>query len=120
MMMLFSRVTSKSDVLMVLTDDDDIAEIAISCRVHGQGRDKYENERIGMTARLDTIQAAILLSKLSIFDDELAARQQVANRYQSLLGGKITTPPLAQDATSSWAQYVIQLPDGTDRQAVQI
>ena len=103
----------------VLTDDDNIAEIAISCRVHGQGRDKYENERIGMTARLDTIQAAILLSKLSIFDDELAARQQVADRYQSLLGGKITTPPLAQDATSSWAQYVIQLPDGTDRQAVQ-
>ena len=103
----------------VLTDDDNIAEIAISCRVHGQGLDKYENERIGMTARLDTIQAAILLSKLSIFDDELAARQQVADRYQSLLGGKITTPPLAQDATSSWAQYVIQLPDGTDRQAVQ-
>ena len=103
----------------VLTDDDNIAEIALSCRVHGQGLDKYENERIGMTARLDTIQAAILLSKLSIFDDELAARQQVANRYQSLLGGKITTPPLAQDATSSWAQYVIQLPDGTDRQAVQ-
>ena len=103
----------------VLTDDDNIAKIALSCRVHGQGRDKYENERIGMTARLDTIQAAILLSKLSIFDDELAARQQVADRYQSLLGGKITTPPLAQDATSSWAQYVIQLPDGTDRQAVQ-
>lgn len=103
----------------VLTDDDNIAEIALSCRVHGQGRDKYENERIGMTARLDTIQAAILLSKLSIFDDELAARQQVADRYQSLLSSKIITPPLAQNATSSWAQYVIQLPDGTDRQAVQ-
>ena len=103
----------------VLTNDDSIAEIAVSCRVHGQGRDKYENERIGMTARLDTIQAAILLSKLSIFDDELAARQQVADQYEILLGGKVTTPLLAADATSSWAQYVIQLPDGTDRQAVQ-
>jgi dTDP-4-amino-4,6-dideoxygalactose transaminase len=103
----------------VLTNDDSIAEIAVSCRVHGQGRDKYENERIGMTARLDTIQAAILLSKLSIFDDELAARQQVADQYETLLGGKVITPLLAADATSSWAQYVIQLPDGTDRQAVQ-
>lgn len=103
----------------VLTNDDSIAEIAVSCRVHGQGRDKYENERIGMTARLDTIQAAILLSKLSIFDDELAVRQQVADQYETLLGGKVTTPLLAADATSSWAQYVIQLPDGTDRQAVQ-
>ena len=103
----------------VLTNDDSIAEIAVSCRVHGQGRDKYENERIGMTARLDTIQAAILLSKLSIFDDELAARQQVADQYDTLLGGKVTTPLLAADATSSWAQYVIQLPDGADRQAVQ-
>ena len=103
----------------VLTNDDSIAEIAVSCRVHGQGRDKYENERIGMTARLDTIQAAILLSKLSIFDDELAARQQVADQYETLLGVKVTTPLLAADATSSWAQYVIQLPDGTDRQAVQ-
>ena len=103
----------------VLTNDDSIAEIAVSCRVHGQGRDKYENERIGMTARLDTIQAAILLSKLSIFDDELAARQQVADQYETLLGGKVTTPLLAADATSSWAQYVIQLPDGADRQAVQ-
>jgi dTDP-4-amino-4,6-dideoxygalactose transaminase len=103
----------------VLTNDDSIAEIAVSCRVHGQGRDKYENERIGMTARLDTIQAAILLSKLSIFDDELAARQQVADQYETLLGGKVTTPLLAADATSSWAQYVIQLPDGADRTAVQ-
>jgi len=103
----------------VLTNDDSIAEIAVSCRVHGQGRDKYENERIGMTARLDTIQAAILLSKLSIFDDELAARKQVADQYETLLGGKVTTPLLAADATSSWAQYVIQLPDGADRQAVQ-
>ena len=103
----------------VLTNDDSIAEIAVSCRVHGQGRDKYENERIGMTARLDTIQAAILLSKLSIFDDELAARQQVADQYEILLGGKVSTPLLAADATSSWAQYVIQLPDGTDRQTVQ-
>ena len=65
----------------LFTDDDRIAEIAKSCRVHGQGRDKYENERIGMTGRMDTIQAAILLSKLTICHDELEALQKVADRY---------------------------------------
>ena len=103
----------------IFTSDDKIAEIAKSCRVHGQGRDKYENERIGMTARLDTIQAAILLSKLTIFTDELDARQYCAERYQALLGNQVATPSLSPDATSSWAQYVIKLPKGTNRQAVQ-
>ncbi len=103
----------------IFTNDDKIAEIAMSCRVHGQGRNKYENERIGMTARLDTIQAAILLSKLNIFAEELDARQYRAGRYQALLENKVATPLLSPDATSSWAQYVIKLSDGTDRQAVQ-
>ena len=104
----------------LFTDDDNLAEIARSARVHGQGADKYENERIGMTARLDTMQAAVLLAKMGIFDDELTLRQQAADRYAECLAGSgVTLPVLDEGATSSWAQYVIRLPHGTDRQAVQ-
>jgi dTDP-4-amino-4,6-dideoxygalactose transaminase len=103
----------------VFTKDEKIAEIARSCRVHGQGSDKYENVNIGMTARLDTMQAAILLAKLEIFDDELAKRQQVAEIYQKLLDDVVQAPQLAPSATSSWAQYVIRLPRETDREAIQ-
>ena len=103
----------------VFTKDEKIAEIARSCRVHGQGFDKYENVNIGMTARLDTMQAAILLAKLEIFDDELAKRQQVAEIYQKLLDDVAQAPQLAPSATSSWAQYVIRLPREADREAVQ-
>ena len=104
----------------LFTDDDNLAEIARSARVHGQGADKYENERIGMTARLDTMQAAVLLAKLGIFDDELTLRQQAADRYAECLAGSgVTIPVLDEGTTSSWAQYVIRLPHGTDRQAVQ-
>ena len=103
----------------MFTKNEEIAEIARSCRIHGQGTDKYENVNIGMTARLDTMQAAILLAKLEIFDDELAKRQQVAERYHKLLDDVAQAPQLAQAATSSWAQYVIRLPHDTDRQAVQ-
>lgn len=65
----------------VFTNDDDLVPVLKSVREHGQGVDKYQNVRIGMTGRLDTIQAAILLQKLSIFDDEIVARQKVAERY---------------------------------------
>ena len=103
----------------IFTADDTIAEIARSCRIHGQGHDKYENVHIGMTARLDTMQAAVLLAKLEIFDDELIKRQQVAERYHKLLEDIVRTPKLAAEASSSWAQYVIRLPQGTDRTALQ-
>jgi dTDP-4-amino-4,6-dideoxygalactose transaminase len=66
----------------VLTDDDDLAACVKSLRVHGQGADKYDAERIGITGRLDTIQAAILLEKLKIFPDEIAARNVIAKRYE--------------------------------------
>ena len=99
----------------VFTDDDDKAEIMRSCRVHGMGRTRYENIRIGMTARLDTMQAAVLDAKLDIFEDELARRQQVAERYAAMLGNLVETPRLAGAATSSWAQYTITLPKGADR-----
>ena len=103
----------------IFTADDKIAKIARACRIHGQGRDKYENVHIGMTARLDTMQAAVLLAKLEIFDDELIKRQQVAERYHQLLEDSVRTPKLAPEASSSWAQYVIRLPHGTDRTALQ-
>jgi dTDP-4-amino-4,6-dideoxygalactose transaminase len=99
----------------VFTDDDKIAEIIKSCRIHGMGKDKYENIRIGMTGRLDSMQAVVLDAKLDIFEDELARRQQVADRYQTLLGPLVEVPQLAAGATSSWAQYCIKLPQGTNR-----
>jgi dTDP-4-amino-4,6-dideoxygalactose transaminase len=102
----------------VFTDDDDKAEIIRSCRIHGMGRTRYENIRIGMTARLDTMQAAVLDAKLDIFEDELARRQQVAERYAAMLGNIVETPRLSDAATSSWAQYTIKLPEGADRDHV--
>jgi len=103
----------------VFTDNDEFAAIMRSARIHGMGQERYSHERIGMTARLDTIQAAILLEKLAIFSDELRQRQDVADRYDSGLGGSVSTPQLAAENTSSWAQYTITLTPGTDRGKVQ-
>ncbi len=102
----------------VFTDDAKIAEIIRSCRIHGMGHNKYENVRIGMTGRLDSMQAVVLDAKLDIFVDELALRQQAANRYATLLEHLVDVPVLSHGATSSWAQYVIKLPRGTDRAAL--
>ena len=102
----------------VFTDDDSQAEIMRSCRIHGMGNTRYENIRIGMTARLDTLQAAVLDAKMDIFDDELTLRQQVADRYAMLLDGIVETPRLSDGVTSSWAQYTVKLPADTDRDAV--
>jgi len=101
----------------ILTDDAELAETLRSIRVHGQGSDKYDNVRLGLTGRLDTLQAAILLEKLKIFEDEIAARNLVAARYAQGLGNVVTVPYLASGATSVWAQYTIRLPAGTDRNA---
>src|SRR5437868_7863182 len=99
----------------ILTDDAELLEKLRSIRVHGQGADKYDNVRLGLTARLDTVQAAILLEKLKIFEDEIAARNVVAERYSRGLGNVVTVPRLAAGCTSIWAQYTIRLPKGTDR-----
>ena len=99
----------------IFTDDAEFAETLRSVRVHGQGSDKYDNVRLGLTGRLDTIQAAVLLEKLKIFEDEIAARNEVAERYARGLGNVVTVPRLASGATSVWAQYTIRLPEGTDR-----
>ena len=82
------------------------------------GINKYQNVRIGMTGRLDTMQAVVLDAKLDIFAEELALRQQVADRYRDKIGNIVETPSLAVGASSSWAQYTIKLLDGVDRDAV--
>src|SRR3954464_14033067 len=99
----------------IFTDDDGLAERLRSIRVHGQGADKYDNVRLGLTGRLDTVQAAVLLEKLKIFEDEIAARNEVAERYARGLGNLVTVPRLASGCTSIWAQYTIRLPEGVDR-----
>lgn len=96
---------------VVLTAHGDLVETLLSLRVHGSGRDKYQNVRVGLNARLDTMQAAILLQKLKIFEDEIAARQRVAARYDAALKDLVDTPRLIPGATSVWAQYTICLKD---------
>jgi dTDP-4-amino-4,6-dideoxygalactose transaminase len=92
----------------VFTNDDEAAQQMRSLRVHGQGSDKYDNVAIGMNGRLDTMQAAILLEKLSIFPEELETRQTVADRYAEALGKVVTVPSLMAGSTSAWAQYTIR------------
>lgn len=99
----------------IFTDDAQLAADLRSIRVHGQGSDKYDNVRLGLTGRLDTVQAAVLLEKLKIFEDEIAARNLVADRYARGLGNLVSVPRLAAGCTSVWAQYTIRLPQGCDR-----
>lgn len=100
----------------IFTDDDGMAAMLRSIRIHGQGSHKYENVRIGINGRLDTLQAAILLAKLEIFPQEVAARQEVANRYSKALESMVKVPFVSPDCTSVWAQYSV-LSD--DRLALQ-
>ena len=96
----------------VLTDDDGVAETLRSLRVHGQGTDKYDNVRIGLASRLDTIQAAVLSEKLKIFQDEIEARQVVAKRYADGLNDVVTVPAVPAEMTSVWAQYTVRVSGG--------
>jgi dTDP-4-amino-4,6-dideoxygalactose transaminase len=96
----------------IFTDDDVLAERLRSLRVHGEGADKYDAARIGITGRLDTIQAAILLEKLKIFPEEIVARNAVAQRYAAGLAGVATVPRVGNESTSVWAQYTIRLAPG--------
>lgn len=96
----------------VMTDDDALAARIKSLRVHGKGRDKYDNVEIGLNGRLDTLQAAILIEKLEIFEDEIAARNRVAHRYAEGLGDIVQVPQVPADMTSVWAQYTLVLPEG--------
>ena len=96
----------------IMTDDDDLAARLKSLRVHGEGTDKYDAARIGITGRLDTIQAAVLLEKLRIFPDEIVARNAAAQRYASGLEGVAKLPRVGNKSTSVWAQYTIRLAPG--------
>ncbi|MDN3715934.1 DegT/DnrJ/EryC1/StrS family aminotransferase [Vibrio breoganii] len=92
----------------IFTNNDMYADLLRSYRVHGKGSDKYDNIRIGVNSRLDTIQAAILLEKLAIFPAELEARNIVAKRYEELYKDTYITPQVPNGYTSSWAQYTLR------------
>jgi dTDP-4-amino-4,6-dideoxygalactose transaminase len=96
----------------VITDDDELAQVLHSLRVHGEGRGKYDCVRIGLNGRLDTIQAAVLIEKLRIFPEEILARERIARRYSAGLADVATVPRLAPGSTSVWAQYTLRLPPG--------
>jgi dTDP-4-amino-4,6-dideoxygalactose transaminase len=91
----------------IFTNNDKYAELIKSYRVHGKGNDKYDNVRIGMNSRLDTIQAAILLEKLAQFPTELVNRNKTADKYEKTLAGKYNTPQVPKGYISSWAQYTL-------------
>jgi UDP-2-acetamido-2-deoxy-ribo-hexuluronate aminotransferase len=96
----------------VLTDDEELAGVLRSLRVHGEGSGKYDCVRIGLNGRLDTIQAAVLIEKLRIFPEEIVARERIARRYSAALADVTDVPKLARGSTSVWAQYTIRLADG--------
>jgi dTDP-4-amino-4,6-dideoxygalactose transaminase len=101
----------------ILTNDDELAEIMKSIRLHGKGDDKYDIVRIGVNGRLDTIQAAILIQKLTVFADEIERRDEVASHYSALLRDRVAVPEMPDGYRSVWAQYTIRLPS-SDRDRV--
>jgi dTDP-4-amino-4,6-dideoxygalactose transaminase len=101
----------------LFTADDEVADVIRSLRVHGKGTDKYDNIRIGVNSRLDTLQAAILIEKLAVYEEEIAARQRVADRYNAALSDVTATPVVMADCRSVWAQYTIRVA-ADKRQAV--
>jgi dTDP-4-amino-4,6-dideoxygalactose transaminase len=96
----------------VFTDDDELAAVMRSLRVHGEGRHRYDCVRIGTNGRFDTIQAAVLIEKLKIFPEEIVARDRIARRYSEQLAELTVVPGLAEGSTSVWAQYTIRLRPG--------
>lgn len=99
----------------IFTDDDELAEKMRSIRVHGQGTSRYDNIRIGLNGRMDTLQAAVILSKLGVFDDEIEKRQSVAKQYFKELEGHFRLPVIPNNCLSAWAQFTIQAEDEKQR-----
>jgi dTDP-4-amino-4,6-dideoxygalactose transaminase len=95
----------------VLTNDQGLWDVMDSLRVHGKGEDKYDNVRIGMNSRLDSIQAAVLIEKLKIFPEEIEMRGRVAARYNDRLAGSVTVPTVIEGGVSVWAQYTVETGD---------
>lgn len=104
----------------VFTSNDELAALIGSLRVHGKGMDKYDNVRIGVNSRLDTLQAAILLEKLAIYPDEIGARQVVANRYSEALHTRFKVPFVQEDCMSVWAQYTLRAKSIEERAAAMV
>jgi dTDP-4-amino-4,6-dideoxygalactose transaminase len=103
----------------LLTESAERAALYRSLRTHGEGTTRYEVLRTGMNGRLDTLQAAVLLSKLTVFEAELQARERIARRYDQRLGNAVTIPARVPDSTSAWAIYAILLPDTAARERMQ-
>ncbi len=94
----------------IFTEDDALAETMRSIRVHGQGKAKYETVRVGLNSRLDTLQAAVLLAKISVFREETERRNALADYYSQRLGNLVTVPEKPEGVTSAWAQYTLRVP----------
>ena len=103
----------------IFTHDDALADVMRSIRQHGKGREKYDIARTGVNSRLDTLQAAILLAKLEAFDDEIAARNRIAGKYNERLRNLVVTPAPPDGTASAWAQYTIQV-DSRDAVAAKL
>jgi UDP-2-acetamido-2-deoxy-ribo-hexuluronate aminotransferase len=103
----------------LLTESAERAALYRSLRTHGEGATRYEVLRTGMNGRLDTLQAAVLLAKLTVFEQELAARERIARAYDAALAGLVKVPARVPDSTSAWAIYAILLPDATARDRLQ-
>lgn len=103
----------------IFTDNDEIADTIKSIRVHGKGTDKYDNARIGLNGRLDTLQAAILIEKLKIFGDEISKRNEIAKRYNEGLKDVIQTPVMPDNKLCAWAQYTLQCEKADQRSKIQ-
>ena len=103
----------------LLTDDADRADLYRSLRTHGEGKSRYEVLRTGMNGRLDTLQAAVLLCKMPLFEGELAARNRAAALYVQMLPAAVHPPTAVPGAVSAWGIYTIKLPDAATRAHVQ-
>ncbi|NQV51102.1 MAG: DegT/DnrJ/EryC1/StrS family aminotransferase [Candidatus Marinimicrobia bacterium] len=103
----------------IFTNDDDMYEKLVSIRVHGQGDDKYDNVRIGINGRMDTLQAAVILEKFTLFPTEVKLRNAAASKYHALLADVVVTPDIPDGYTSSWAQYSVLARDPAERSAMQ-
>jgi UDP-2-acetamido-2-deoxy-ribo-hexuluronate aminotransferase len=107
---------------MCFTDNSKLAEIIESLKAHGKGKDKYDNVRVGINGRLDTLQAAIILAKFEVFPEEIENRQTVANRYSELIDNdcRILRPLIPEGKKSAWAQYCILFESENKRKSCQV
>lgn len=104
----------------IFTDDEELYKTMKSIRVHGMGTDRYDNVRMGMNGRMDTIQAAVVLAKMDIFENELQARQTVAGWYNEELKDIFVVPETDSEYFSAWAQYTLIAKDAEEREKIVV